>query len=233
MSEAGGTPPPEEEGKAESPVSGGDYAPSVAARVAARQKAGGAVVPLLTTIFAFLIGGLVVLATTGKNPLRTYQAIFEGSGLNWFLQVGSHEVTVPFTDSAKMWFPWDTSFDSVAAANLQQTLIAWVPLVLCGLAVAFAFRCGMFNIGGQGQYLLGAITAVWIGSEFPDMASGLHILLAILAGVAMGALWAGIAGFLKATVGAHEVISTIMLNWIAIWVGVFLFGWMLMRNQKR
>jgi simple sugar transport system permease protein len=82
----------------------------------------------------------------------------------------------------------------------------------------------MFNIGGQGQYLLGAITAVWIGSEFPDMHGGLHILFAMLAGVAMGALWAGIAGFLKATVGAHEVISTIMLNWIAIWMGAFLFG---------
>jgi len=224
VSEAGGTPPPEGSGKAERPVTGGDYAPSVAARVAARQKAGGAVVPLLTTIFAFLIGGLVVLVTTGKNPLRTYQAIFEGSGLNWFLQVGSYEVTVPFTDSTKMWFPWDTSFDSVAAANLQQTLIAWVPLVLAGLAVAFAFRCGMFNIGGQGQYLLGAITAVWIGSEFPGMPGGLHILFAMLAGVAMGALWAGIAGVLKATVGAHEVISTIMLNWIAIWMGAFLFG---------
>ena len=66
--------------------------------------------------------------------------------------------------------------------------------------------------------------AVWIGSSFSGMNSLLHILFAAIAGALCGALWAGIAGFLKATVGAHEVISTIMLNWIAIWVGVFLFG---------
>lgn len=223
MSEAGGTPPQEGSGRTENPRSGGDYAPSVAGRLAIWQKAGGLVVPLLTTFVAFLIGGLVVLVTTGKNPLRTYQAIFQGSGFDWFLEVGSYDVTLPFSDK-KVWFPWNTAFESVAAANLQQTLIAWVPLILSGLAVAFAFRCGMFNIGGQGQYLLGAITAVWIGSELPGLPSAVHIIVAILVGVLMGAMWAGIAGFLKATVGAHEVISTIMLNWIAIWVGVFLFG---------
>ena len=187
------------------------------------QKAGGIVVPLLTTLLAFFIGGLVVLATTGKNPLTTYKAIFEGSGLNWFLEVGSYEIGIPFTES-RVWFPWDTSFDSFAALNLQQTLIAYVPLVLTGLAVAFAFRCGMFNIGGQGQYLVGSIMAVWVGSELPSLPGLLHILLAVVAGALVGAVWAGIAGFLKATVGAHEVISTIMLNYIALWVGVFFFG---------
>ncbi len=82
----------------------------------------------------------------------------------------------------------------------------------------------MFNIGGQGQYLVGSIFAVWIGSSFAGMNSFLHILLAIVVATLAGAVWAGIAGLLKATVGAHEVISTIMLNWIAIWVGQFLFG---------
>jgi general nucleoside transport system permease protein len=99
-----------------------------------------------------------------------------------------------------------------------------VPLVLTGLAVAFAFRCGMFNIGGQGQYLVGSIMAVWVGSELPSLPGLLHILLAVVAGALVGAAWAGIAGLLKATVGAHEVISTIMLNFIALWVGVFFFG---------
>ena len=107
---------------------------------------------------------------------------------------------------------------------MQQTLIITTTLILTGLAVAFAFRCGLFNIGGQGQYIVGAIFAVWIGSSFEGMNSLLHILFAAIAGALCGALWAGIAGFLKATVGAHEVISTIMLNWIAIWIGVFLFG---------
>jgi general nucleoside transport system permease protein len=66
--------------------------------------------------------------------------------------------------------------------------------------------------------------AVWIGSSLPDLNPLLHVLCAIRAGTVMGAAWAGIAGFLKATVGAHEVITTIMLNWIAIWVAGFLFG---------
>ncbi|MHB1242361.1 MAG: ABC transporter permease, partial [Gaiellaceae bacterium] len=171
-----------------------------------------------------LIGGLVVLVTTGKNPLNTYKAIFEGAGFNWFLEVGAYELRIPFTD-AHVPFPWQTNdFESVAALNLQQTLIMWVPLVLTGLAVAFAFRCGMFNIGGQGQYLVGAILGVWVGSSLSGLPSLLHIVAAILAGALGGFVWAGIAGLLKALVGAHEVITTIMLNWIAVWVGVFLFG---------
>jgi len=215
---------PEGAGKVESPRTGGDYAPSVAARLAIWQRAGGVVVPLLATLLAFFLGGLVVLITSGKNPLTTYQAIFEGAGLTWFLEVGSHELRIPFTD-AHIPFPWNVDdIESTAAFNLQQTLIFFVPLVLTGLAVAFAFRCGMFNIGTQGQYIAGAVMAVWVGTSLPGLPGLLHILAAAAAGALVGALWAGIAGLLKATVGAHEVISTIMLNWIAVWVGTFLFS---------
>ena len=220
MSETEG--PPEGGGKVESPPTG--EAPSVARRLALAPRAGGLLVPLLTTILAFFIGGLVVLATTGKNPLTTYKAIFEGAGLNWFFEIGSHELRIPFTD-AHVPFPWNVNdIESLAAYNLQQTLINFVPLVLTGLAVAFAFRCGTFNIGGQGQYLAGAIMGVWVGSNLPGLPGLVHILLAVVAGVVAGALLAGIAGLLKATVGTHEVISTIMLNWVMVWVGVFLFG---------
>jgi simple sugar transport system permease protein len=90
--------------------------------------------------------------------------------------------------------------------------------------VAFAFRCGLFNIGGQGQFLSGAILAVWIGSSFDGLSPVLHVLLALVLGAGAGAAIGGIAGFLKATVGTHEVISTIMLNWTVLWVGVYLFG---------
>ena len=89
--------------------------------------------------------------------------------------------------------------------------------------MAFAFRAGLFNIGGQGQYTMGAIVAVWVGSSFSGMPALLHIVLSIALAALAGAAWAGIAGVLKATVGVHEVISTIMLNWIAIWFGVYLF----------
>jgi simple sugar transport system permease protein len=176
-----------------------------ASRLAGYLRGGGIIVPLLTTLLAFLIGGLVMLVT-GKDPIAVYEAIWKGTGLQWI-------------------FPWTTGADrDLAAANLQQTLIITTPLILTGLAVAFAFRAGLFNIGGNGQYIVGSIAAVWVGSSFADMPSFLHVLLAILAACAAGAFWAGIAGFLKATTGAHEVISTIMLNWIAVWVGIWLFS---------
>jgi ABC-type uncharacterized transport system permease subunit len=222
-------PTPPEEQQLAQPGGPGGLGPeprqlSLIGRYGLAQRLGGILAPLLTALLAFLIGGIVVLVTTGKNPLTTYQAIFEGSGLNWFLEVGSYEIGLPFGD-AKVWFPWNVSdIDSLAAANLQQTMLTTTALILTGLAVAFAFRCGMFNIGGQGQYLVGSIFAVWIGSSFSGLSPVLHILLAIAIATLAGAFWAGIAGFLKATVGAHEVISTIMLNWIAIWVGSFLFG---------
>ena len=176
-----------------------------AARLAAYVRGGGVVVPLITVLLAFLIGGLVVLLA-GKDPIATYEAIWKGTGLQWL-------------------FPWTTGEDrTIAALNLQQTLIITTPLILTGLAVAFAFRAGLFNIGGNGQYIMGAIAAVWVGSSFESMPGFLHILLSIAAAIAAGAVWAGIAGLLKASVGAHEVISTIMLNYIALWIGLYLFG---------
>jgi general nucleoside transport system permease protein len=176
---------------------------TVAARLATYLRGGGIVTPLITVVFAFFIGGLVVLIT-GHDPIATYKAIFDGTGLNWF-------------------FPW-TEDRSAAAIALQQTLIQTTPLILTGLAVAFAFRCGLFNIGGQGQYLVGSYFAVWVGTSFTHMNGFLHIVLAIVVASLGGAFWAGISGALKALTGAHEVITTIMLNWIAIWVGSYLFN---------
>jgi general nucleoside transport system permease protein len=176
-----------------------------ASRLAGYLRGGGVIVPVLTTLLAFLVGGLVMLVT-GKDPLATYEAIWKGTGLQWL-------------------FPWTTGADrDLAASNLQQTLIITTPLILTGLAVAFAFRAGLFNIGGNGQYIVGSIAAVWVGSSFADMPGFLHVVLALLAACLVGAVWAAIAGVLKATTGAHEVISTIMLNWIAVWVGVWLFS---------
>jgi len=202
---------------AEAPVPEGR---SAADRLARWQRAGGLVAPVMTAILAFLAGGLVVLAT-GSNPIEVYKGIWNGTGLEWFYRVESNEVGLPWSD-AKIWFPWDPA--SRAAENLQQTLILTSTLILTGLAVAFAFRCGLFNIGGQGQYFAGAYMAIWIGSSFAGMNSFLHILFAIVAAALAGAAFAGIAGILKATVGAHEVITTIMLNFVALYAGLYLFG---------
>jgi general nucleoside transport system permease protein len=168
------------------------------------ERAGGFLVPVAATVVAFLIGGLVVLIT-GHNPLSAYKAIFEGTGLNYV-------------------FPWLSDEERRAAArDLQQTLLVATPLMLTAVAVAFAFRCGLFNIGGQGQYWVGFIAALWIGTHLHGVPRPLHILLGIAAAIVAGGIWGGIAGLLRATVGAHEVITTIMLNWIAIYGGVYLF----------
>jgi general nucleoside transport system permease protein len=181
-----------------------DVPVTVAGRLSTYLRGGGIITPIITVIFAFIVGGLVVLVT-GGNPIETYKAIFDGTGLN-----------------PAQWLDADDRV--IAELNLQSTLILTTPLILTGLAVAFAFRCGLFNIGGQGQYLVGTYFAVWVGSSFESMPGLLHILFAMVAGCLAGAAWGAIAGLLKAVSGAHEVISTIMLNWIAIWTGVFLFG---------
>jgi simple sugar transport system permease protein len=177
---------------------------TVASRLDAWQKAGGIIVPVLTAVLAFLIGGLIVLAT-GHNPLQAYWDIINGAGLNWLAH------------------PTNTDVANTAAYNFSQTLLQTTPLILTGLAVAFAFRCGLFNIGGNGQYLVGLYCANWVGVSFVNLTRPAHVLLGIAAAAAAGAIWAGIAGFLKATVGAHEVITTIMLNWIAYWIGNYIF----------
>ena len=186
-------------------VHGGDYAPSVAARMALMQRAGGIVMPLVTTLFAFAMA-MIVVAVTGHNPFKAFKGIFDGTGLNWL-------------------FPWVTGDARTEAAfNLQQTLILTTGLILVGFAVSFAFKCGLFNIGGQGQYIVGAFVSAWVGASWANMSSGLHIVITVVLAAAAGAAWAAIAGFLKATVGVHEVISTIMLNWIAIWITQALVG---------
>jgi simple sugar transport system permease protein len=162
-------------------------------------------VPVLTTLLAFLAGGLAILVT-GHDPVSTYSAIFDGSGLSWL---------APWTGGETR---------EVAAASLQQTLIAAAPLALLGLAVATAYRAGLFNIGGQGQYLAATYVSIWVGSSLDGLPALPHVVLTMAAGVLAGAVWAGVAGVLHAVSGANEVITTIMLNWIAIWVGTYLFG---------
>jgi ABC-type uncharacterized transport system permease subunit len=177
---------------------------TVASRLSSYLRGGGVIVPLATVAIALFAGGLVV-TITGANPFSTYRAIFDGTGFNWL-------------------FPWISADDRILAAqNLQQTLILTTPLILVGLAVAYAFRAGMFNIGGQGQYLVGSFAAVWAGSSFDGLPAVLHVVLAMALAAMAGGLWAGIAGALKARLGVNEVISTIMLNYTAIWIGVYLF----------
>ena len=100
--------------------------------------------------------------------------------------------------------------------QLSETVTAATPLILTGLAVAVPLRAGLFNIGGEGQFLAGGLCAGYVGFAVTGLPLAVHLPLAILAGIAGGGLWGWIPGILKARTGAHEVITTIMLNNIAI-----------------
>src|SRR5215213_5231596 len=109
---------------------------------------------------------------------------------------------------------WEGSFGR--AASIADTLVWATPYILAGLAVALAFKGGLFNIGAEGQLSVGALAGAWIGFAVTGLAWPFHLVLALVGGALAGAAWAGLAGVLKARTGAHEVITTIMLNYIAL-----------------
>ena len=121
---------------------------------------------------------------------------------------------------------WRVTFGT--PRNTLETLVDTVPLIFTGLSVALAFRSGLFNIGGEGQYLVGSLAAAVAGYLMPGLPSVLHMLLVLLAGFVAGGLWAALPGWLKARLGVHEVINTIMMNYIAI----FFVHWLLLAHLK-
>ena len=106
--------------------------------------------------------------------------------------------------------------------GLGETLVRTTPLLLCGLAVTVAFRCGMWNIGAEGQLYFGALGATLAGVFLPPMPAPIHLLLVMLTGFAFGAFYGAIPGLARAYRGANEIVSTIMLNYIAIYLVSFL-----------
>ncbi|WP_196881361.1 ABC transporter permease [Arthrobacter sp. CAN_A214] len=178
-----------------------------------RIMTGNALVAVLAVLMSLILGGLLIALTDPEvassasyflsRPQDTlsaawaaasgaYLALFQGSVFNF--------EGATFT---RMIYP------------LTQTLTVATPLICAGLGVALAFRAGLFNIGAQGQILIGATFAGWVGFTL-HLPAGIHLLLVILAGMLGGALWAGLVGVLKARTGAHEVILTIMLNYVAV-----------------
>ena len=99
--------------------------------------------------------------------------------------------------------------------RISDTLVEATPYIFAGLAVALGFKCGLFNIGAEGQLFIGALASTTVGFALTGLPTLIHLPLAILAGLAAGAVWGAIPGYLRARTGAHEVINTIMLNYIA------------------
>ena len=110
---------------------------------------------------------------------------------------------------------WTASFGSWR--GFGEALVSITPLIFTGLSVAFAFRTGLFNIGAEGQFIVGQMGAAVAGYMFTGLPAVIHVPLALLSGALVGAIWAGIPGILKARLGAHEVINTIMMNYIALY----------------
>jgi simple sugar transport system permease protein len=110
----------------------------------------------------------------------------------------------------------------VALVPLSESLTASVPFIFAGLAVALGFQGGLFNIGVEGQLLVGALSAVYVGYSFPGLPIYVHLPMSLMAGFIGGAIWGAIPGLLKAYTGGHEVITTIMMNWIIISLSAWL-----------
>ncbi len=146
------------------------------------------------------------LKMSGISLGRAYGALFEGS-IGSPARMAQGVVTTLRTGDSQ---PLLQAF-----YPLSESLVATVPYVFAGLAVALGFRCGLFNIGAEGQLFLGALTSVWVGYSIKGLPWVIHLPLALLAGALGGAIWGAIPGYLKARTGAHEVINTIMMNYVA------------------
>jgi simple sugar transport system permease protein len=160
---------------------------------ALRRVAGGFAVPLGSVIFAFIVGALLV-AVTGGDPFQAYSGLLCG-GLGIACANGEN-----------------------SALQISTTIVYFTPLIMAGVAVALPFRAGLFNIGAEGQFLAGAVACTFIGVKFSNLPAPILLPLVLLGGILAGAIWAGIPGVLKATIGAHEVVTTIMLNYVAQWL---------------
>jgi simple sugar transport system permease protein len=181
---------------------------------------GNAIISVLAVVLALIVGAVMIAFTDERvqeasgyffaRPLDTLEAI-------WDSVSGAYAA---FFQGAVYNFRREDFISGIRP--LTETLKFATPLIAAGLGVGLAFRAGMFNIGGRGQMLMAASAAGWVAFSF-DLPWGLHMIVATIAGIVAGALWAGIAGLLKARTGAHEVIVTIMLNYVAL----YLVSWML------
>jgi ABC-type uncharacterized transport system permease subunit len=141
--------------------------------------------PALALVTAFLLGAVIIWITSGK---------FE-----------------------TIWRAYDGLIRGALfkQRGLSESLVATVPYILLSLAVAVGFKSGLFNIGAEGQFYIGAISAAFVGQAFHGLPAIIHLPLTLGAGALGGAIWAAIPGYLKARTGAHEVISTMMMNYVA------------------
>ncbi len=183
-----------------------------------------AVVTILAIVAAIVVGSILILVS---DPATRASARYFFAAPGDTLSAGWHAVSSAYVALFEGSILKPSSLSSrdktTILGPISETLVSATPLILAGLSVTLAFRAGLFNIGAQGQILVAAIFAGYVGFAW-HLPVVLHVIVAALAGVVGGALWAGLAGLLKARTGAHEVITTIMLNYVAIGLVRFLLG---------
>lgn len=194
-------------------------------------------VTILAIISGLLAGGIIAVVTT--------EAVYEAFGYSFF--AGIQAIFVVFWNTYRALFtgsvgvPADIiaaigsgSSDAInrALSPFFESLVQSTPYMFAGLAVALGFRVGLFNIGAEGQIFVGALATVWVGTSLKGWPAIAHIPLALLAGAAAGGFWGMIPGWLKAKTGAHEVINTIMMNYIAFRLSEYLLTGVLRDPNK-
>ena len=183
--------------------------------------------PILAVLTALIIGGLIIAFSDadvlaawrnfGHNPLNAFAQI----GVTIFdayisLFVGSFGNPVVIVQAVISLIQTGDNRDILAALRpLGESLVIATPYMFAGLAVALGFRGGVFNIGAEGQLFVGGLASVYVGYSLIGLPWIIHLPLALLAGILAGAVWGIVPGLLKAYTGAHEVINTIMMNYVA------------------
>ena len=190
-------------------------------RVAFQQiVSGNAIISVLAVLIAVVVGSIMIAATNEEvQETAGYFFARPGDMIAAVWQAVSGAYAALFRGAI---YNFNADDFATGIRPLTETLKFATPLIAAGLGVGLAFRAGLFNIGGQGQMLMAAAAAGYVATAW-DLPFPLHLIAALVAGVVAGAIWAGIAGLLKARTGAHEVIVTIMLNHIAF----YLLAWML------
>ena len=177
---------------------------------------GSGFVSVLAVIVALVLGGLLI-ASTDSQVARTAGYFFARP--SDFLSA----LWNAMTESYVALFQGSVFNPRQGFQPLLETMTVATPLICAGLGVALAFRAGLFNIGAQGQIIISATLAAYVGFAW-HLPFGLHLLVVIVMGVLGGAVWGAIVGILKARTGAHEVIVTIMLNYVALFLLDFLLN---------
>ncbi len=193
------------------PQMGEQYRPSLATRI----LGGGVGLSIGAMIAAFIVGGLLIAVTDSKTQQASQYFFARPSDTLIYGWRAASEAYVALFQGSIFNFEANTFVRQINP--LFETLTVSIPLILAGLAVAIAFRTGLFNIGAQGQIILGAIFATFVAINF-SFPLVVTLLLIIIGGLLGGAIWGGLVGLLKAKTGAHEVILSIMLNYIAVYL---------------